>query len=938
MEKIVIAQLDLNTDELVKRASDTKKAINELRQANKELAKSEGDNTEAIVKNEAIIKKLSTEYQNQSKTITALVGTNNNLLKSEEALNIAINKESKSIDDARKNNAELLKIRNQVDATTVEGAKAIEQINKQIDKNNEFIKSNSSEQEKLKIGIGGYKDAIKEALSETNLLGGGLKQFGTAGKVAEIGFKAIQKGADDVKNTYIGFRQTQKATTEATQTLTQVQNQATVATERQTVAGFQMATSQTAVATTTTATNVALKAFRFALLATGIGAIVVVLGSLIAFLSSTQAGIDKVTAVTRPLTAVFEALFGVVQKFGGALLDAITSPIEAIKSAGGFLKDFFTSPLETVKNLAKDTGEFFNDAIKKGQELDRLEKSLSKLRIDSRVTLGRLTEEVAKQTNLSQDQNLTLEEREIATQKAIEANKQINILKQKELDLEIAILKNKQSRNDTSREEELQLQDLLAKKNELNAQEEQSNRRLQNNLRAIQKETNDKAIEERNKYFENEIKRQNELIDLYLAQQGLKAKSLDDEFLIAQELTVKRLKLLETEFKSGAISKTKYEAEKLNIANEFLQKQSELAVEIARREVKDKLAVLPSLIQGQKFISEEQLRLETERLNQVAELEKQFQSTRLKQGLISETEYQDAVFEIQKNAQLRIDDAEKLRRETIEEQRKIDIENESILYDDDFERLRSKLETEKQIELENAEKVGADLSLIEEKYARKSIEIENQVAEARRLAKLKELKDGLQLYAGLTDALQAFFGENKQIATASAIVNGGLAITEILAQKSELPAVATAIFKGLQIATVVGQTKSSIQQINSAKFADGTIQSIDGNSHARGGVPIYAGDKYIGEAEGNEGIGIFNKGAFNYINEVNARFRRGASDAGNYFENGAILSQGITLPNTGIDYNELARVVASAPPPIVRVDALNEAFEINQNIVKVASF
>jgi hypothetical protein len=894
MEKIVIASLDLNTDELVKRASDTKKAIDSLRQANKDLAKAEGDNTQAIVRNEAEIKKLSAEYRRQQTAVTAMIGANSELVQSQEAINIATQREITSVNDARASNAELLRLRNELNVTTEEGQQALVALNGALNRNNEFIRQNASELEKQKINIGNYGNAFKESAQSINPLNGGL--LGFAQRAQEAG------GAGNLLKAGLGGM---------------------------TGAMFQLIKASLAFIATPLGAALAVLAGGFLLIKNAMN-------------RSEESG-GKITKLFSTLGGVFNAVMKVLEPLGDFIINNLVKYFETLGKVASTVISGVSSALsflgfEEASKAIDDFTESTEKSIKASRDLANAEKELEKAQRQARITQLQFQKDAEKLRQIRDDETKSTEER-------IKANEDLGKTLENQLNAELRIARLRLNVVNQQIEQQGKTKDLLDAQAEALTEIVDIEERITGqvseqlvNRNALIKEANEKAIEQRNKYFENEIRRQNENIELYLAQQGLKAKSLEDEFLIAQELKVKRLKLLETEFKSGAISKTKYEAEKLNIANEFLLKQSELAVDIARREVEDKLAVLPSLIEGQKFISEEQLRLETERLNQVKKIEQDFAKKQRDELLITEEEYQNQLKTIQNNFQLQKDEAEKLRRETVEEQRKIDLENELILNEDEFERLRSKLETEKQIELDAAEKVGADLSLIEEKYARKSIEIENQVAEARRLAKLKELKDGLQLYAGLTDALQAFFGENKQIATASAIVNGGLAITEILAQKSELPAVATAIFKGLQIATAIGQTKSSIQQINSAKFADGTIQSIEGNSHARGGVPIYAGDKYIGEAEGNEGIGIFNKGAFNYINEVNARFRRGASDAGNYFENGAILSQGITLPNTGIDYNELARVVASAPAPIVRVDALNEAFEVNQNIVKVASF
>ena len=85
------------------------------------------------------------------------------------------------------------------------------------------------------------------------------------------------------------------------------------------------------------------------------------------------------------------------------------------------------------------------------------------------------------------------------------------------------------------------------------------------------------------------------------------------------------------------------------------------------------------------------------------------------------------------------------------------------------------------------------------------------------------------------------FEEKKKLDTATAIANGALAITSILAH---LGGVAFGIPAAIEIAAAVVSTATQVAVIQSQKFALGG--KVDGKSHAQGGVMI--------EAEGGEGI------------------------------------------------------------------------------------
>ena len=179
-EKIIIAELDINTDALLKDATATKKAIDDIKESNKLLKKSTEDTTKEQVKNDAALKKLNQTYNAQKNTLAAVTDSNKDLLKAEKALEVAINKTIKTENQATANNKELLALRKDVNTETEEGAKQIALINEKIDQNNKLLEENASTQGKVKIGIGKYKEGVSEALAEQDFFGVSINKMKSA--------------------------------------------------------------------------------------------------------------------------------------------------------------------------------------------------------------------------------------------------------------------------------------------------------------------------------------------------------------------------------------------------------------------------------------------------------------------------------------------------------------------------------------------------------------------------------------------------------------------------------------------------------------------------------------------------------------------------------------------------------------------------------------
>ena len=893
--KIKVASLEIDMKSIIEATKELKDSISVLKKEQELLKLAGKENSEAFIENTAVLKNLKTAYNANVKAISESGQAKEKEIQGIELLNLALETEVNTIAEARAQNKLLNTLRNETNVSTAEGKAQLNALNKKLDENNAFIKENADAYLQQKINIGNYQSAL-QGLSPT--LNGYVSQL-----------QSMYANLLSVKEGLIA----QAAATN----------------------------------TTTTATGGASKAlnlFKIALVSTGIGAIVVALGLLVTYLTTTQSGIDKVTAVTRPLQAIMQSLIGVLQNVGKYLFDAFSNPKKLLSDLADFVKsqlinrfkafgvildgiinlDFkkvsdgvlqagtgVENMTDKIKNATKETGKFLDEAIKKGQELDRLEKELEKTRIANKVTLGQLTEEVKAQNRIAEDQTKTLAQREEATRLSIIAAQNINKLKQQELDLEIAILKNKQSRNDTSREEEQQLAELIAKKNEANAQELELVTTQTNKLNSIRKEAQAKAVEAENKRIDNLIKKNQEELDLFIAQQGFKKKSTEEELTFNKQVYDKELANLKVLYDKGKISKLQYETDKLNLSNDFAKQTADILIAEGERELE--------IIKNNSKLS----------LDAKLQSELDYQKLRLEQGIINEQQYQDAISQVQNEYDtLRLN--KRLEDEALERDRKaIDLENkranDQLTFEQDVELQREQNAIKLEEELLAAEKSGADQQLIKDKYA----QLDKRLTQSVEDFKIQSLSNTFGQISNL-------FGQQSKIGKAFALYQAGIDGYQsvmkafnsqfIPGDPSSLPrAIGAGAFAGAfavkQIAGIAG-----------AKFEKGGIQEIGGKRHSDGGTKFYGEDGTYFEAEAGEGIGILNRSAFSTFMDFNNRFGSGSSSSG-FFQGGGIITQGVRTESNNLD--AVVEAIANIPSPVVAVEEIqsvgNRFVQVQQN-------
>lgn len=769
-ERINLGGFEINTDDLVSNLQQTKRDIDALTASNKALRESGQQTSQTYIQNEAAIKRLRSEYNSQRKVLSQFVDDSGQALTVQNQLDEAMNREANTIAQLREQNAELRNVRNNVNLETAEGQQQLQQINEQLDRNNETIKENVSEQEQQRLSVGGYSDAIKEAINSTGVLGGAQQ---------------------DLTRVYQSFSPLLKTTT------LQVQENATAMFTA--AAGTEgMSTAQKAATITTRVLTNALKLFRLALISTGIGAIVVALGALIAYFATTQAGIDAVNRVLVPLRSGFEAVLGALQRFGevlsGLVQDNIQRAIRAFEALGqvgsGVIKiltgdfregisdmeqganDFNETVIEGVretasayKDFADDAVESFQQGLDTGRQIQALTEQIEQSEAELVLTRAEQNRILQEQRNIAQDVNNTTEERQAAALAALDASEKIADAERNILDLKIQQEELQQTLNDSGREDLQTLNQLRADRETAEAANARRQREVQSQLNSIRTQGEQQALQA----IQDRIALQQEELELFQAQQGFRAQDAAEEIRLAQEVADRKQAILQEQLDANLISQTKFNTEVLKLNNDLAQRQAEIAVDNANRELETLTQTLEERRNSEEFLTEARAEEFRRGIQLVAEAERQFQETRLNEGLITEQEFQDELnnIRLQKDSELR--DLQRDRDAAAQEEKMLQNELE-------IEALEER--NENQFEIENAfieQQRERDLEAARRKYTDEvmlanAIGLINAQAD-RAQAQLAVEKDAtiLESRAKLAGGIAQIIGEETAVGRAAAV-------------------------------------------------------------------------------------------------------------------------------------------------------------------------
>lgn len=1110
--KIEILNLDINTNALITKLSETKAEIDKLQASQKALTKEGETSSNQFVEQSAQLSNLQKSYNTQKNVVSQLTNANKESVTALQAINQALGKEIISISDATENNKRLTIVRNQLNLATQEGKDALVLINNKINKNTELIRENVSAQEQQRMEIGNYSNQIKDALSNLNPFNGGIsgfiersKEAGGASNLitqsfvgltqgiwgatkAGIAFIATPIGAvlaglvaafagakfifdfnkglvesnkelkalgvnsneiskvrDEIKATAETFEKDFKdiavkanslsksfgiSMSEANDFIAQglanggAQNEefldslgeydeffskagfsakefidivntgyevgiysdklpdalkeADLSLKEQTkstrdalvnafgasftdeilkkVRTGELTTKDALQAIANKSKETALTQQQQAQLTADVfrgagedagGAmkiLEVVSKSANVELSNTAKVQLELQESTERLNKAQSELFE-VKDFGDVWNsikivsnDALTSIIEylsdlkkdiqplidlvgvvlsnawvSLKTTIGVVFDFISGSFKVISNTISTFFNFFK-AIVKGDfsgAIDALKNGFSNLLNIVGNTFGRI-----KNTIIDGLKSVVSNISPLLKAVGVDVDnlqKKLDGLKSKEIKID-----SKTQNVETS-----------TKKNEVVKDVQTADE-----LKRIEDE-NKKIIDAKQKRIDALIKMNKEEIDLYISQQGIKKKSLQDELAFEETLLNKRLALLKLEFNSKKISENEYQNQSLILKNQYAKKLVDITVANASKELEDYKRTNQLKKDDDNFFTQEKL-IQKQNENQLlANEEIKFQSVRLAQGVINQQEYNDAIDLINENTRLKNEEAQKLRDKAEKERKLIDIENQRILDQENFNN-KFDADTANELirynsEIANADKTGADINLINQKHAIAQNKIDEAKEQAKRDSASQTLGNIAKLLGEETQA-------GKAAAIAQATINTYSGIAQVWSSPSVLPEPFATAQKVISTGVVLQSGLQAVKQITSTKtpkLADGGQIPTLGNGVINNGaniIPLSNGDNTLAYVKQGEVI----------LNEEQqalaggSMFFRSLGVPG--FNRGGIVGGNTNLGIQGgqkIDIELMANMIAQAnrnlPAPVVSVQDIS----YTQNSVRV---
>jgi len=400
-EEKIIVSVEYDTREAEKNVESLTASIVNLEDQNRDLATQQKAIQKELRKTDGELQKEGKTRRELSKQLTSnaqAIEVNKNFLQKEkkerkDSIKL-ISTEKGSRNQLTQTISKLIKERNALGTSTQEEIDKSEELRKRIDKLNEQLVEGSTVTEKNKLSVGGYTEAIKEALGETSLFGGAI-------------------------STARGFQEKFNAIVSASGKAFQAQAQ-----------GVSTGTK-------------ALKLFKIALISTGIGAIVVALGLLIAAFSKFEPVVDAVSIALKQIGSVIQVIVGRIIRLKEAFGKLLGGDIQGALKATG---EAFAGMGDEIKKTFKEVGA-----------IEKLRIEIEKLNISTTTTLASLEKQTAIFQAIAGDSTRSFKELAEANEnarKTEEATAKIRVeLAEKNLELITRENDLKREQNQLTREE-----------------------------------------------------------------------------------------------------------------------------------------------------------------------------------------------------------------------------------------------------------------------------------------------------------------------------------------------------------------------------------------------------------------------------------------------------------------------------------------------------
>ena len=760
-----------------------------------------------------------------------------------------------------------------------ENTEAGQEMGKNIKDLTDKLKSNESAVGDNRRNVGNYSESIRDALGNVTIFGtnlGGLTQ---------------------------SFNQTKEATKQHLEALIvteSVQKSHTAATNSQTAA-------QKALNVATLAGKVAMNVFKLALIATGIGAFVVVVGSLVAYFKSTEEGAMKLKVIMAALGSVtanitskmadfgkviFDAfnnvkelkLSEVFKRIGDAIQDNIMNRLEAFSLAGKAIVKIFSGGLDNMQEGFKDLGNAIlqgatgvEDVIGKTQEgVEKLGDAWESTKEAAKGFYAEVLDDAEEAAALQEKENaLVFQRRKLLKDNAI-------------LEGEIA-----QLRADAADKANLSQEEIIAKLEEAKQKETeklknltaiaQAEKDIQAGRSALATDNADEAEELAQKEIALLQAQANEKSGIVRLEKQIAA----EKYALQRENLAAELKLIQAQGGDTVatlieIEKNKRDAQLAETSLSELERQAIIA------ESENKIADLKFKAIEEELKSRQESLSVLELENEIAllkELENFKGTQEEKQAIIDE--YNKKSIQAQKDAiAAQMFEIDSQINQLFASSEGMNVADQ-ILNDEQVAELKKRL-----LELEAAglkldaelKTIGVDpetgqpslaktLNLSEEQteqikagYAAATqgindiLNIAGQALELRTQERIKAIDEQVQSGALSEEAAEKekekirkqAFEKQKKLDIASATMSYLTGLVQTIAGNAKLGFPLAIIMSSIQSAILTAAYATNVAKIKKQKFQDGGL--IQGESHAKGGVPFTVAGRGGFEAEGGEYI------------------------------------------------------------------------------------
>lgn len=632
-----------------------------------------------------------------------------------------------------------------------------------------------------------------------------------------------------------------------------------------------------------------IKAFNAALMA---NPFVAIASAILAVISA----IGKLMDRNNELAVSVKTILAPIELIITKVLDAVAALFVEIVKVFEWLAEAYIKVYNWLGLISDETVK----AIETARGMAQVERDIYNAETDLIVVLARQRREMEEQKAILADQTKSSKERQAAANEALRISREMEAAELKILEAKYQQIKTQNELSYTSDEDRRKEQEALAALEQKRAEYLSQRKELTSQVSGLEK------------------------ADMAAAAAADK-KRADDYAKAQKDAAEKAKKAKEDADKKAAETAKKVQAEVLKSYENGI---TELQLRIRESNI--------GIVDKKKALEDQ------DRLNQ-AILEKE--RYRLSQGLITQQEFDNIKLEQRIAFQEKVAELEKAEEDKKKEAAAIDLENKRAIEEEnitsDFEREILRLEQQYQMEVAAAEKVGADVSLIEAKYA--------QIREKRE----KELVNAkLQMTADIAGQISNIMGQEsaagKVFALAQATINTYLGASKAIAQGGiwGVAQAAIVIAAGLKQVASIAKVKEDVPKTNTnvRKYAKGG--QIYGPSHAQGGVTFSGSNGQRFEAEGGENVYILNRRASNAINALSAlNMEYGGRSFGNssvykYADGGGfdvLSSQSLTNLNKAVkkDVDLSPKTIAAialafvdgvqnAPNPIVSVQDITD--------------